>query len=142
MASNMSDEERRTFLSHGTRTGAVATTRQDGRPHVAPVWFVLDGDDVVFMTGESTVKGRSLLRTGRAAMSVDDPAPPYSFVTVSGRAEISRDPDDMLTWSIRIATRYMGEDQAEEFGRRNAVPTELLVRLHADDVVAIKELAD
>jgi PPOX class probable F420-dependent enzyme len=139
---DMSDDERRAFLMHGTRTGALATTRKDGRPHVAPVWFVLDGDTVVFMTGEDTVKGKTLLRTGQAMISVDDQAPPFSFVTVSGHVEISRDLDDMLRWSTAIAARYMGEDQAEEFGRRNAVPTELLVRLRPDHIVAVKDLAD
>jgi nitroimidazol reductase NimA-like FMN-containing flavoprotein (pyridoxamine 5'-phosphate oxidase superfamily) len=47
----MSDERRRAFLLEGTRTGHLATTRADGSAHVAPVWFTLDGDDLVFMTG-------------------------------------------------------------------------------------------
>jgi hypothetical protein len=142
MATQMSDEERRGFLMHGTRTGSVATTRNDGRPHVAPVWFVLDGDVVVFMTGEDTVKGKTLRRAGQAAICVDDQAPPFSFVTISGRVEIVRDDDEKLRWSIALARRYMGDDLAEEFGRRNAVPTELLVRLPPDNVVALRGIAD
>ena len=59
----MTSDERRAFLLTGTRTGKLATVRPDGRPHVAPVWFVLDGvtekgDVVVFTTGADTVKGR------------------------------------------------------------------------------------
>jgi PPOX class probable F420-dependent enzyme len=138
----MTDDERRSFLSAGTRTGVLSTVRKDGRPHAAPVWFVLDGDELVFMTGHDTVKGRNLRRDGRAVMTVDDGAPPYSFVTVSGSVEISEDPDVMLPLSIRIAARYMGEEQAEQFGRRNAVPGELLVRLRPEQVVAIAEMAD
>jgi nitroimidazol reductase NimA-like FMN-containing flavoprotein (pyridoxamine 5'-phosphate oxidase superfamily) len=59
----MTESVWREFLSAGTRTGKLATTRRDGRPHVVPIWFVLDGDDLVFMTGAATVKGRALART-------------------------------------------------------------------------------
>ena len=51
-------------MSEGTRTGKLATTRHDGRPHVVPIWFVLDGDDFVFNTGEHSIKGRALTRNG------------------------------------------------------------------------------
>lgn len=138
----MTDTEWREFLAAGTRTGKLATTRLDGRPHVVPVWFVLDGDDLVFNTGADTVKGRSLLRTGWACLCVDDESPPFSFVTVSGPVAISTDLDEMLPWAIRIAARYMGEARAEQFGRRNAVEGELLLRLRAAHVVAVSHLAD
>ena len=62
----MSEEERTAFLLHGTRTGKLATVRRDGRPHVQPVWFVLDDDGtVVFMTNARTVKARNLRRDPR-----------------------------------------------------------------------------
>ncbi|HXO10434.1 MAG TPA: pyridoxamine 5'-phosphate oxidase family protein [Solirubrobacteraceae bacterium] len=56
------------------RTGKVTTTRRDGRPHVVPIWFVPDGQDLVFMTGAETVKVRALERTGWASLCVDDQA--------------------------------------------------------------------
>ena len=46
----------------------------------------------------------------------------------------------MLVWTTKIGARYMGEDRAEEFGRRNAVEGELLVRLTPDRVVAIDDM--
>lgn len=138
----MTETEWRGFLLAGTRTGKLATTRLDGRPHVMPIWFVLDGDDLIFSTGAETVKGRSLSRTGWASLCVDDQTPPFSFVTVSGPVTISTDLDEMLPWAIRIAARYMGEARAEEFGRRNAVEGELLVRLRPDHVVATSRLAE
>lgn len=138
----MTEAEWREFLCAGTRTGKLATTRRDGRPHVVPIWFVLDGDDLVFMTGATTVKGRALERTGLGSICVDDERPPYSFVTVSGPVTISVDLKEMLPFSIRIAARYMGEELAERYGRRNAVEGELLVRLRAEHVLAIRDLAD
>jgi PPOX class probable F420-dependent enzyme len=138
----MSEAEWRAFVQEGTRTGKLATTRRDGRPHVVPIWFVLDGDDVVFNTGERTVKGRSLARTGWASICVDDDRPPFSFVTVSGPVTISTDLDEMLPYATRIGARYMGQELAEQFGRRNAVQGELLVRLRAEQVFALRDVAD
>ncbi|MET8944414.1 PPOX class F420-dependent oxidoreductase [Streptomyces sp. NPDC004542] len=140
MAQKMTDEEWRAFVSEGTRTGKLSTVRADGSPHVAPIWFLLDGDEVVFNTGKETVKGRSLTRDGRVALCVDDDRPPFHFVTLSGRARLSEDLGEVREWATRIAARYMGEERAEEFGARNGVPGELLVRVTVDHVVALKDL--
>lgn len=138
----MGDEERRRFMLEGTRTGMLATVRRDGSPHVAPVWFVLEGDDVVFTTGATTVKGRNLRRDRRASLAVDDGRPPYSFVRVDGDADLSGDAAAMLPWATRIARRYMGAERAEEYGRRNAVPGELLVRIRPRRIVSEAGVAD
>jgi PPOX class probable F420-dependent enzyme len=138
---DMTAAEAREFLSADTRTGKLATTGRDGRPHVVPVWFVLDGDDLVFMTGAKTPKGRALERNGWASLCVDDQRPPYSFVTISGPVTTSDDLEEMLPFSIRLAARYMGEELAEQFGRRNAVEGELLVRLRAEHVLAIRDVS-
>lgn len=138
----MTAEEAVDFLSGGTRTGHLATVRDDGRPHVAPIWFVVEGDHLVFTTWHDSVKGRNLRRAGRAAISVDDAHPPYSFVLVEGEVEI----DDDVAEARRVATvtggRYMGSDRAEEFGARNGVAGELVVRLAMDRVVAREAVSD
>lgn len=74
----MTSDERRAFLLAGTRTAKLATTRRDGAPHVVPIWFVLDADDVVFTTGADTVKGLALRRDGRVSLCVDDERPPFA----------------------------------------------------------------
>ncbi|AJE43884.1 PPOX class F420-dependent oxidoreductase [Streptomyces nodosus] len=141
MAQKMADDEWRSFVLHGTRTGKLSTVSADGSPHVAPIWFLLDGDEVVFNTGKETVKGRNLARDGRAALCVDDDRPPYGFVVMRGRAELSEDLSELRHWATRIGGRYMGEERAEEFGARNGVPGELLVRLRIDKVLAYSEVA-
>jgi len=138
----MSREEWRAFLSEGTRTGKLATVRADGRPHVAPVWFVLDGDELIFNTAANSVKGRGLRADPRAALCVDDERPPFSYVIVEGRVAISEDLPALREWATRIAARYMGADRAEEYGARNGVPGELLVRLTPDRVIARAAIAD
>jgi hypothetical protein len=138
----MSPDEIRAFLGHGRRTGKLAVAMEDGHPHVMPIWFVLDGDDLVFNTGADTVKGRWIRRDGRVSLCVDEEVAPYAFVHLRGRTTVSEDPDELLHWATLIAARYMGEERAEEFGRRNAVPGELLVRLRRERVIAESGVAD
>ena len=107
------------------------------QPLVAPVWFVVEDDCVVFNTGKDTAKGRALARDPRVALCVDLEEPPYGFVQVQGRAELSEEPSDLVRTATAIGGRYMGQDRAEEFGRRNGVPGELVVRLRPDKVIAV-----
>jgi PPOX class probable F420-dependent enzyme len=137
----MSDEEWRAFLSAGTRTGKLATVRSDGRPHVVPIWFVLDGGDLVFTTGDGSIKAHAMRRDPRVCLCVDDERPPYAYVMVQGTAVLSQDLDELLRFATAIGGRYMGADRAEQFGRRNAVPGELLVRVTPAKVTAHAEVA-
>ena len=129
-------------LAAPAKTAKLAVVRADGAPHVAPVWVDLDGDQIVFMTSAETVKGKAILRDPRVSLCWDDERPPFSFLTVAGRAQTSVDPDELLRWSIRIGGRYMGADRAQEFGRRNAVPPEMLVRVTPTKIVAKVDIAD
>lgn len=129
-------------LAAPARTAKLAVTRADGSPHVAPVWVDLDGDDVVFTTGAGTVKGRSILRDGRVALCWDDERPPFHFVIVTGPTSTSTDPNELLAWCTRIARRYMGDALAEVYGRRNAVPPEMIVRVGPTKIVAKVAVAD
>ncbi|MEU5614811.1 PPOX class F420-dependent oxidoreductase [Streptomyces sparsogenes] len=142
MAKKMTKDQWHAFVSEGTRTAKLSTVRADGRPHIAPIWFLLDGDDLVFNTGEDTVKGRNMARDGRVSLCVDDDRPPFSFVTVEGRAELSDRLEEVRHWATRIAARYMGEELAEQYGARNGVPGELLVRVRVDKVVGLADIAD
>ena len=138
----MTDEDRRGFLAAGAQTAALATVRADGRPHVAPIWFQTDGDDLIFTTWCDSVKGRNLRRDPRAAVSVDDPTFPFAFVVLEGDCSISEDLAELSRWSHRIAARYVPPERAAEFGDRNAVPGELLVRLVPTHTTAQHGIAD
>lgn len=141
MPREMSSAEVARFLTHGTRTAKVATTMSGGQPHVMPVWFVLDGEELVFTTGAGSVKGRNLRRDPRLAVVVDDDVAPYAFVHIRGRARLSEDIDELLRFATEIGRRYMGRERAEEFGRRNAVPGELLVRVMPERIITEADVA-
>jgi PPOX class probable F420-dependent enzyme len=130
----------RDFLLEGTRTGKLSYRAADGRPLVAPVWFVIEDGALVFNTGKDSAKGQSLARDPRAAICVDLEQPPYGFVQVQGVAELSEDPEELLRTATAIAARYVGPERAEEFGRRNGVPGELVVLLRPTKVRAVLEM--
>jgi len=138
----MDDDEVWRFLD-GTppHTGKLATTRPDGAPHVAPVWFVVDARSIVFTTGTRTVKGSDILRDPRVALCVDDERPPFAFVVMHGEAEVSDDLEQVRHWATVLGARYMGEDRAAAYGERNAVPGELLVRVRPARISSAKDVA-
>jgi PPOX class probable F420-dependent enzyme len=138
----MTGDEWKRFAFDTPRTAKLANVRADGSPHVAPIWVALDGDEIVFTTGEDTLKGKAVRRDPRVALCFDDEDPPFSFVVIDGDVRIDRDQGELATWATKIAARYMGAERAEEFGRRNAVPTELLVRVRPRRIVGQWNVSD
>lgn len=133
---SITDPRVREFLSAGTRTGKLGYLASDGRPLVAPIWFLVEGDEIVFNTGADTAKGKSIRRDPRVALTVDLEEPPYGFVQVQGIASVDEDPAELLRTATELGARYMGRDRAEEFGARNGVPGELIVRVTPNKVIA------
>jgi PPOX class probable F420-dependent enzyme len=129
------------IASSPPHTAKVATVRADGRPHVAPVWITFDGDEIVFTTAETSLKGRALKRDPRVSLCVDDERPPFSYVVVEGTATLSTDLGELLQWATVLGGRYMGADRAEAYGRRNAVPGEMLVRVTPGHVIVARDVA-
>jgi PPOX class probable F420-dependent enzyme len=142
MADEMTPQARRAFLTSGTRTAILATTRADGRPHAVPVCFVLDGDDVLFLTNDATAKGRALQRDPRVTLVVDDETPPFAFVMVEGTARLSRSPGDIDRVAPEIAVRYDGPDGIEDFVRFAHDALGTLVRVEPTKIVALDRVGE
>ena len=138
---SMLTAEQRAFLTEQVRTAKLATVRKDGRPHVVPIWFDLDGDTLVFTTGQTTIKAANIRRDPRVCLCVDDETPPFAYIMIEGTAIMTADRDALLHWAARIGGRYMGAELAEAYGKRNAVEGELLVRVTPARVVFEKDIA-
>jgi PPOX class probable F420-dependent enzyme len=133
--------EQRAFLMEQVRTAKLATVRKDGRPHVVPIWFDLDGDTLVFTTGQTSIKAANIGRDPRVCLCVDDETPPFAYIMIEGTAIMTADRDALSHWAARIGGRYMGAELAEAYGKRNAVEGELLVRVTPARVVFEKDIA-
>src|SRR5713226_10461141 len=126
---SMLTAEQRAFLMEQARTAKLATVRKDGRPHVVPIWFDLDGDTLVFTTGQTSIKAANIRRDPRVCLCVDDETPPFAYVQVEGTAVLSHEAEQLQYWATRIGGRYMGHAVAETYGQRNSVEGELVVRV-------------
>ncbi len=135
-------EECRTFLLKGTKTGKLATVRADGRPHVVPIWYDLDGDTLIFTTWHTTIKANNIRRDNRVSICVDDDTPPFAFALIDGTATFSDDLQDLAHWAAQLGGRYMGQDQAEAYGKRNGVAGELVVRVTPTKVTFQADVAN
>jgi PPOX class probable F420-dependent enzyme len=138
----LSPAEITTFLLERPRTAKLASVRADGRPHVAPIWFDLDGDTVVFTTWHMSVKAANIRRDPRVALCVDDDMPPFAYALIEGTAHMSDDAEALRYWATRIAGRYMGADKAESYGNRNSGAGELLVRVTTTNMIGQTNISD
>lgn len=130
----MTNEDVVAFMRDGSRTGKLAVVRADGRPHVVPIWFDFDDatGEIVFVMGRDSLKARCIARDPRVSICVDTMEMPFDFARIDGVATTTtydEDPEAMLHWATFTCRRFVGDERAEEFGRRNADPHELLVRV-------------
>jgi PPOX class probable F420-dependent enzyme len=141
--SEMTKDEIRSFLLQGTFTGKLGTINKNGTPHIVPIWFTLDDEDnILFTTGDTSVKAKNIQRNNRVRLCVDDQVPLFSSVTIDGIAEIiSNEPSEVYKWAKIIAARYMGNDKAEEYGKRNSSEGELLIKIKSTRVIGQKDIA-
>jgi PPOX class probable F420-dependent enzyme len=130
------------FLMAGARTAMLGYLASDGRPLIAPAWFLVDDGELVFNTMRNSAKGRALAHDPRVVVCVDDPHPPFSFVQIQGVATTSEDQQELWDTATRIAARYMGPDRAEEFGKRNSAPGGIVVRVRPTRLVSAFNLQD
>ncbi|HYY71757.1 MAG TPA: PPOX class F420-dependent oxidoreductase [Nitrososphaeraceae archaeon] len=141
--SEMTKDEIRNFLLQGTFTGKLGTINKNGSPHIVPIWFTLDNKDhILFTTGDTSVKAKNIQRDNRVRLCIDDQVPLFSFVTIDGIAEIiSNKPTEIYKWAKIIAARYMGNDKAEEYGKRNSSEGEFLIKIKPTKVIGQKDIA-
>ncbi len=136
----MDENEIIDFLMEGTRTGKLSTVREDGHPHVAPIWFVWNERKIIFCTMDSSVKAKNIRHNPKVSICVDDESPPYAYVIIQGTAKFSDNQKDLLKWNTILGGRYMGEKLAEVYGKRNTVEGSLLVEVTPTKMISEKDV--
>lgn len=84
-------DEQREFL-RANRFCVVSYARKNGPPAVTPVYYAMDGDDILFSTTATRTKAKVLARDPQVsicAMAETHPSPKY--VTVYGKARVETD---------------------------------------------------
>jgi PPOX class probable F420-dependent enzyme len=105
----------RTFLGE-KRFAVVGSKNPDGSPHLAVMWFLLDGDDIVVNSAQGRVKDRNLAADPRMSVLVEDG---YRWIRVDGRAAIEHDQTIAHADIRRLAARYYQDERRVEEAVKN-----------------------
>ena len=103
----MTPDEIREFLTTG-HTLQVATVGRDGTPHLAPMWFVMEGDSVVFRSFTKSQKIVNLQRDPRLTV-LHERGLTYAElqgVMIRGIGRLIDDPVYVLETYRRLAAKY------------------------------------
>lgn len=121
--------EIRAFLRE-RRFAVLATINPDGTPHLSPVWYDLQGKEVMMNTRRGRRKDRNMRRDPRVTFSVEDG---YRYVTLTGSVELIDEESVAQTDIRRLAARYEGDEDAdrrmrEQFSREPRVTMRMRIQ--------------
>jgi PPOX class probable F420-dependent enzyme len=111
----------------------LSTIDPDGTPQTSPVWFGVDGDDVVVPTADGRRKVRNIQRDPRVSVIVWDPADPDRYVEIRGTAVVEPDPGRAL--SIDAGERYGGPGHGAVYRDLPAEHVRVTIRITPTRVV-------
>lgn len=131
----MTRAEREAFLAEA-RVAILAIAEPGRGPLAVPVWYdYRPGGDLWFLTQADSQKGRLLQAAGRLSLCVQDPSPPYRYVSVEGPIAATR-PYDIDEDLKPMAQRYLGEAGGADYARRmkesGGNASGILVTLHPE----------
>jgi len=107
----MTDAELRAFLDE-QRIVQVATVGPNGRPHLVPLWYVVeDGGDPPALRGwtfAKSQKAKNLERDPRATISIDDGVQYQDLrgVMMECGVAVEHDPDLVADYGMALFERY------------------------------------
>lgn len=90
----------------------ISTLDADGYPHTVPVWFDVDGDDIVVISVRETAKVRHIHASNKGAITIGGDTGDGGGLLLKGQFSIEPDPDDY--WMKRLIYRYESGEQAEK----------------------------
>ena len=115
MARSGLTQAQRAFLEE-KRFAIVGSRNPDGSPHLAVMWYLLDGDAVVVNSAQERIKDRNLAADPRMSVLVEDG---YRWIRIDGRAKIEHDQSTAHADIRRLAGRYYEDERKVEESVRN-----------------------
>ena len=107
----MTPEEAREFLD--THRLAVLGVNRDGRtPHLTPIYYVRDGDDLLISITGSRAKSKHITKAGRVTLCILHEEFPFQYIALSGLARIEE--DGAVDLMARIGERMTGASLAAD----------------------------
>lgn len=115
MARSELTSAQRAFLQE-KRFAVVGSINTDGSPHLAVMWYLLDGDDIVVNSAQGRIKDRNLAADPRMSVLVEDG---YRWLRVEGRVAIEHDQKIAQADIRRLAARYYEDERKVEESVKN-----------------------
>jgi PPOX class probable F420-dependent enzyme len=111
----MTPDEIRDFLDE-QKTVSVATIGPNGRPHLVPLWYVPDGEELIGWTFAKSQKAKNLERDPHATLQVEDGVEYQELRGVMFECDVAveREPERVAEYGRKIFERYGGGDLAPE----------------------------
>ncbi len=114
----LTETETNAFLAERGHLARIGTVDADGMPRVVPLWFVVEGDELLFTPRSPAVVWANIVRDSRVGISIDEEAAPWRKVTVQGHVVVRHQPGDDDAWRDmyrRIAKRYVADASADAY---------------------------
>lgn len=127
-ARSLGDDEVRELLE-GPHMSRLATTRRDGRPHIAPMFFLYRDGLFYFWQRKSARKQKivNIQHNPNVMISVDTCSAPYRAVLVEGTADLTEENADEI--AMAIGEKYGGADGRETIRRHREESPLWLIRV-------------
>jgi PPOX class probable F420-dependent enzyme len=106
----MTSDERRQFLETH-RLAILGVERRNKAPHLSPVYYVVDGDDLLVSVTKTRAKTKLILRAGSLSLCVLDEQFPFRYLRVEGSA--SFDEEGAVELMLRIGEKMQGQPLPE-----------------------------
>jgi PPOX class probable F420-dependent enzyme len=123
----MTQAEREAFLAE-VHVGVLAVDEPGRGPLNVPIWYLVDGEEIVIAISPGSVKERLLAAAGRATMTIQTETPPYKYASIEGPVTIGPATHDPLV----LATRYLGTELGQWYAESRADPDSINVRLRPE----------
>lgn len=105
-------DEQRMFLE-APHFSVLGTVNANGSSHLTIMWYLLEGDEIVFNTKAGRKKDTNLDRDPRVSLLVYDEVG-YKYVRIDGRVSTITDPAIAQADIRRLAERYQRDPAAVE----------------------------
>ncbi len=105
----MTPDEMHAFLDEG-RDLQVASINADGTPHLVTMWYLREGDDLLFWTYAKSQKVVNVRRDPRATVLVatGDKYEELKGVSINGSTTVIDDLDEVLAFGEKVYEKYWG----------------------------------
>ena len=120
------------------RFAVVGTKNPDGSPHLAVMWYLLDGDEIVVNSAQGRIKDRNLAADPRMSVLIEDG---YRWIRIDGRARIEHDQSITHEDIRRLASRYYEDERKvaasmrDNFSKQHRITYRLRIRRVASEEV-------